>query len=49
MAQYKMQALILDKTSLDKLDVIKARFDTLNLELKYYADILHKYFITYLK
>lgn len=49
LAQYKSQATLLDKISFDKLDLIKVRFDTLNLELSSFAEILYKYFKNYVK
>lgn len=42
--EYKAQAKLLDETSLNKFEVIKIRFDSLNLELQYFAEILYKYF-----
>lgn len=47
--EYKAQADLLDKITFDKLDLIKARFDILNLELNSFAEILHKYFKNYIK
>lgn len=47
--EYKAQANLLDKITFDKLDLIKVRFDTLNLELNSFAEILYKYFKNYIK
>lgn len=45
--EYKSQALLLDSVAFDKLDLIKTRFDMLNLQLNSFADILNKYFKNY--
>lgn len=49
LAQYKQQALLLDSIAFDKLDVIKVRFDSVNLQLSSFSEILFKYFKNYVK
>ena len=46
---YKSQAKLLDSITLDKLALIKVRFDIINLQLNSFSDILTKYFIIYIK
>ena len=45
---YKSQALLLDSIAFDKFQLIKTRFDMINLELSSFAEILHKYFKNYI-
>lgn len=42
--EYKVQAKLLNTLSFNTLENIKNRFDSLDLELKYFAEILYKYF-----
>lgn len=47
--EYKSQAILLDKIAFDKLDLIKVRFDLINLQLANFSQILYKYFNNYIK
>jgi hypothetical protein len=47
--EYKAQAKLLNQVAFQKFELIKARFDTINLELEMYAEILNKYFKNFIK
>jgi hypothetical protein len=47
--EYKAQAKLMNEVAFNKFELIKARFDTINLELELYAEILNKYFKNFIK
>jgi hypothetical protein len=46
--EFRSQANLLDVIAFDKLDIIKVRFDSINLQLMSFSDILYKYFKNYI-
>lgn len=49
LTQYKEQALLLDSIAFDKLDTIKTRFDSVNIQLDGFSQVLFQYFKNYVK